>query len=205
MGYIVQENNDGDYGVYYHDNLSDWDNESTLNKKGTGIKSIGFMNEYGGIIDINDIYSNLLEMNISIAKSMWNLSWFRNIVKKGSDWDYKNNVSYIYGRLGDNDKLKFLFQGEIMEVQDIGNHHFGAVGKAFGLFPEEMMLRQAGKAQIADGTSRPEWQINGESTVTSPTTGSSSTIRIMGSPYGDDPRDQMWIKAGFTYYKNRKR
>ena len=115
LGYVVQENDDDDDGVYYHDDLSNWDSESTLDKKGTGIKSIGFMNDSGGTIDINDIYSNLLEMNISTAKSEWNPFWFKNIVKKGSDWDYKNNVNYIYGRLGDNDKLKFLFQGEIME------------------------------------------------------------------------------------------
>lgn len=92
-----------------------------------------------------------------------------------------------------------------MEVQDIGNHHFGVIGKAFGLFPEEMLLRQAGQAQIADGTSRPEWQNYVESTVTSPTTGGSVTIRVMRAPYGDDPRDQKWITAGFTYYKNRKK
>lgn len=144
-------------------------------------------------------------MNISTAKSKWNPFWFRNVVKKGSDWDYKNNAKYIYGRLGDNDKLRFLFQGKVMEVQDLGNHHFGVVGKAFGLFPEEMMLKEAGKAQIADGTSRPEWQIYIESTITSPIIGVSLTTRKMVAPYGDDPRDQMWIRAGFTYYKDRKR
>lgn len=162
------------------------------------------MNDSGGTIDINDIYSNLLEMNISTAKSEWNPFWFKNIVKKGSDWDYKNNVNYIYGRLGDNDKLKFLFQGEIMEVQDIGNHHFGVVGKAFGLFPEEMMLRQAGQAQIEDGTSRSEWQIY-EEQIGVTHLGIPYKKTNMLPPYGDDPRDQKWIRAGFNYYKNRKR
>jgi RHS repeat-associated protein len=38
LGYVVQENDDDDDGVYYHDDLSNWDSESTLDKKGTGIK-----------------------------------------------------------------------------------------------------------------------------------------------------------------------
>jgi len=205
LGYIVQENDDGDDGVYYHNDLSNWDSSSTLERKGDGIHNIGSFNDSGGTIDINDIYTNLLEDNSSIAKSIWNPFTFKTLVKKGGDWDYKNNTKFIYGKLGDNDKLKFLFQGKIMEVQDIGNHHFGVVGKAYGLFPEEFMLRQAGKAQIEDGTSRPEWQIYQEVTTTSPTTGGSITTRTMLSPYGDDPRDQMWIKAGFIYYMNRKK
>ena len=208
LGYIVQENDDGDDNVYYHNDLSNWDSSSTLEKKGDGIHDIGSFDDSGGTIDINDIYTNLLEYNSSIAKSMWNPFKFRDLVKKHGDWDFKNNTHYIYGKLGDNDKLKFLFQGKMMEVQDIGNHHFGVVGKAFGLFSEEFMLRQAGQAQIEDGTSRPEWQIYTEETgsIVSPTGGVVLTkFRVMQPPYGDDPRDQMWIKAGFIYYMNRKK
>ena len=95
-----------------------------------------------------------------------------------------------------------------MDVQDIGNHHFGVVGKAYDLFSEETMLRQAGLNQIKQGTSRSEWQIYTDETLTivSPTGGVlMSPVKIMQPPYGDDPRDQMWIKAGFIYYKNRRK
>jgi uncharacterized protein RhaS with RHS repeats len=208
IGYVVQTNDDGDDGVYWHDDLSNWDSESTLENHGSGINYIGHFDDSGGTIDINDIYTNLLAENSSIAKSIWNPFTFKKLVKKGGDWDYKNNTNFIYGKLGDNDKLKFLYQGKIMEVQDIGNHHFGVVGKAYGLFSEEFMLRQAGQAQIDDGTSIPEWQIYKEETITtvSPTGAVlRPTISVMQPPYGDDPRDQMWIRAGFIYFMNRRK
>jgi hypothetical protein len=205
LGYIVQENDDDDNSVYYHHDLSNWDSNSTLGKKGDGIYNIGSFDDSGGTIDINDIYTNLLKENSSIAKSIWNPYTFRNLVKKGGEWDYKNNNKFIYGRLGDNGKLKFLFEGNIMDVQDIGNHHYGVVGKAYGIFDEETLLRQAGSAQIKDGNSRTEWQIYQETMASSPLTGIPIMVKIMLSPYSDDPRDQMWIKAGFTYYMNRKK
>jgi RHS repeat-associated protein len=204
LGYIVQENDDDDEGVYYHNDLSNWDSSSTLGKKGDGVHNIGSFDASGGTIDINDIYTNLLNENSSIAKSTWSPFTFKKLVKKGGDWDYKNNTNFIYGKLGDNDKLKFLFQGKVMEVQDVGNHHFGVVTKAYGWFSEEFALKQAGQAQIDDGTSRAEWQIYETVTIVSPT-GGITILSSMQPPYGDDPRDQMWIKAGFTYYINRKK
>ena len=74
-----------------------------------------------------------------------------------------------------------------MESQDVGNFHFGVAGKAavFGLMPEWFMLYKAGEAQINDKTSRPEFQKG-----------------FLIPPYGDDPRDQAFIKQGFLYYYN---
>jgi hypothetical protein len=46
------------------------------------------------------------------------------------------------------------------------------------------LLKKAGEAQIAAGTSRPEW-------------GTPKT----GPPYGDDPGDHELIKRGIEYYK----
>ena len=89
----------------------------------------------------------------------------------------KTNSWFVYGGIG-------------MEAQDLGNFHYGAVGSATGLFSEWLMLSQAGKRQIIDNNSRPEWQ-NGWKTSITP-------------PYGDDPRDQMWIKQGFKHYKYKK-
>ena len=94
-----------------------------------------------------------------------------------------------------------------MESQDIGNHHFGVVGKAYGLFSEDFMFQQAGEAQKGAGTSKPEWQpvikITKDTYIEHGMKVKTTEI-IKLPPYGDDPRDQDWIKAGFKYYKNIK-
>nr|WP_162988847.1 hypothetical protein [Pedobacter schmidteae] len=71
------------------------------------------------------------------------------------------------------------------------------------MFPEELMLRQAGAAQMAAGTSLSAWQKYRITTSTSPY-GTTTTTKTMLQPYGDDPRDQRWIKAGFRYYGSKK-
>jgi len=88
-----------------------------------------------------------------------------------------------------------------MESQNFGNHHYGAVGKAYGL-PAETLLIYAGKAQIAAGTSLPQWQ-KYRTTTTSTPYGGFNTSRYMLPPYGDNPRDQKWIKSGFNYYDKK--
>lgn len=116
------------------------------------------------------------------------------------DWDYKNNKDHIIG-LGNDGKTTFSFEGKTMESQDFGNHHYGAVGKAYGL-PSETLLIQAGKAQIAAGTSLPQWQKYRPTTTSTPYGGSNTSTYIL-PPYGDDPRDQKWIKSGFNYYDKK--
>ncbi|MDR2057209.1 MAG: DUF6443 domain-containing protein [Dysgonamonadaceae bacterium] len=204
LGYIVQENDDDDNSVYYHYDLSNWDSQSTLNKSGDGINYIG---DLGGSINIDDIYTNLLNQNISIAKSIWLPATFRNLVKTNGEWDLKNNKNTIYGK-GNDGKTIFVFKGEKMESQDVGNHHFGAVSKATGLFSEKFILKQAGEYQIKSGTSRPEWQTYKEETrtIVSPTGAVLITkVQVIQTPYGDDPRDQKWIVSGFNYYKKSKK
>ncbi len=162
--------------------------------------------ELGGEIDVNEIYANLLEQNIEEAEGIINPFTFKKHVKTNGKWDLKNDKKSIFG-FGNDGETTFSFQGEEMESQDIGNHHFGAVSLAYGLFPsEEFILKQAGSYQIKSGTSRPEWQkyktvqIPGSLRMGIPP----STRRIMLPPYGDDPRDQSWIKSGFNYYKSNK-
>jgi len=96
------------------------------------------------------------------------LLWFRNQVKNNGPWDYKQ-------------------QGR--QYQDFGNFNYGATGLALGL-GETFLLREAGRAQIAAGTSKPEWGDPG------------SRANPWGGkpPYGDDPDDQEQIKKGFAYY-----
>ena len=198
-GKIIAHYDDNDNGVYVHTNgttKSDIDQQrSELHN--TGGKGI-CIGKRGGTININIIYSNLLKRDMRIAKGMYNPFKFKNLVKNHGDWDLKNNKKYIYG-LGNDNKTKFNFNGEIMEAQDIGNHHFGAVACAFG-FGEEFALRQAGAAQIAAGTSKPEWIIYEKSNDIQPSDDLMVIpVKKMLPPYGDDPRDQKWIKTGYNY------
>jgi RHS repeat-associated protein len=91
-------------------------------------------------------------------------AWFYLTVRNGGPWDYKQR--------GD-------------QYQAFGNFNYGATGAAAG-FPDVILLRAAGAAQVRAGTSSPEW-------------GTPSG----GPPYGDDPEDQKFIMQGITYYKNR--
>lgn len=64
-----------------------------------------------------------------------NLIWFRDQVRNGGPWDYKQ-----------------FHPG----LQDFGNYNYGYAGTAMGVSPD-FLLQQAGRAQIEAGTSRPEW------------------------------------------------
>gem|GEM_PF-1773382 len=159
----------------------------------------------GGKIDANKIYTNLLKENTEEAEEIYNPWTFKAYVTTNGKWDYKNEKTSIFG-LGNDGKTKFLFKGNEMESQDIGNHHFGAVAKAYGMFPsEDFVLRQAGEFQIKSGTSKKEWQptiqVTREQTIEHGMRIKVTEI-IKLPPYGDDPRDAKWIKAGFQYYKN---
>jgi hypothetical protein len=179
------------------------DNFVYMSNKGQNM----YLGELGGTININEIYTNLLGKSSSEAKSIWNPITFYDNVKTNGKWDLKNNKDYIYG-LETESNTNFSYQGNDMESQDVGNHHFGVVAKAYGFFSEDFILRQAGKYQIKSNTSRPEWQIYTEETRTtvSPTGAVQMTkVKVMQPPYGDDPRDQRWIKVGFDYSKTRKK
>ncbi|RFM32358.1 hypothetical protein DXN04_21970 [Chitinophaga silvisoli] len=122
-----------------------------------------YIGEIGGKIDANEIFKNLLDENIAISKGLVSPWTFRNLVKNKGTWDLKKNTGTIYGLAnafdkGKDNKTQFSFQGELYTAQDLGNYHYGATGKAFYLFSEHTLLLEAGKAQIAAGTSMPEWQ-----------------------------------------------
>ena len=71
------------------------------------------------------------------------------------------------------------------QYEEFGNFNYGATGAAAGM-PDAVLLRAAGAAQILAGTSSgdfSEWWL--------------------GSPYGDDPVDQVWIQAGIDYAKSK--
>lgn len=66
--------------------------------------------------------------------------------------------------------------------ENFGNFHYGIVGTAQGI-PEFILLRAAGIGQNMDHTTNSKWD--------SP---------LWKSPYGDDPKEQYWIKKGVKYY-----
>ncbi|MBG0656388.1 hypothetical protein I4P16_13360 [Enterobacter hormaechei] len=69
------------------------------------------------------------------------------------------------------------------QFESFGNFHYGAVGHAAGI-SGEVLLRGAGWAQSRAGTTVPafgDW--------------------FGSTPYGDDPNDQYWIRAGIDYAK----
>ncbi|EPN4913896.1 TPA: hypothetical protein NHV44_003472 [Enterobacter cloacae] len=70
------------------------------------------------------------------------------------------------------------------QYADYGNFNYGAVGTAAGI-SEQILLRGAGWAQSRSGNGDPQkfgtW--------------------YESAPYGDDPADQVWIRAGIDYAK----
>ena len=193
---IFKNVNDGDNHVYEHDDAkttADVNRTYSSTNTGAGGKDIG---ELGCKIDVDNIYSNVLARDSKEAKAMWNPLSFYKDVKTGGKWDLKNDKNSIFG-LGNDGKTTFLFQGKSMESQDIGNHHFGVVGEAYGLFSKTFMLQQAGDYQIKSRTSDPAWIMHAPTQVNS-FYGTTSGGEML-PPYGDDPRDQSWIKSGFDY------
>ena len=99
-----------------------------------------------------------------------NLLWFRDQVQNKGPWDYKQQGSGF---------------------QDFGNYNYGYAGSAMNV-DAGFLQRQAGVAQQAAGTSRPEW-------------GSPGLLHgLVGgtAPYGDDPRDQTMMIQGMEDRRN---
>jgi RHS repeat-associated protein len=188
-GYVIKQ--------YGDDNL-------VFLQRGKKLKGIG---ELGKTINANKIFKNFLNSNITIAKGIVDPRTFRNLVKNKGEWDIKNNTKTIYGLANQFDKGKetqtqFSFQGSNYTAPDLGNFNYGATGKAVWLFHEELLLRNAGNAQMAAGTSRLEWQ-KYESRYLNAGHGEQREVRgSMLPPYGDDPVDQHMIKQGFKYYNS---
>lgn len=192
-GYVVKQ--------YGSDNL-------VFLQKGKKLTQIG---ELGKIINASKIFKNLLNKNIKEAQNSSNPLTFRDLVKNKGEWDLKSNTKTIYGLANSFDKGKeaktqFSFEGSNYTAEGLGNYHYGAAGKAFGffLFTEEVLLRQAGSAQMKAGTSKPEWQKYETREVNA---GRGETRAVRGGmlpPYGDDPHDQEMIKRGFGYYNANK-
>ena len=157
--------------------------------------------ELGGEINIDVIYSNLLKRNEKKA-GLRSASMFFFLVKSNGGWDLKNNEKTIWGYPGSN-STTYIFRGQRMKAQDVGNHHFGVVLKGNGIFSEKEGLIGAGMAQKIGGHSLPEWDKTETYSAVPSTTGAHPFLLTRSKPpYGDDPRDQYWIQQGYKYWES---
>lgn len=117
---------------------------------------------------------------VSLDKNMSEASRRRQHFHRGGDAFL---FSWFYTQVRNRGPWDFKQRGAHYEA--FGNFHYGAVGTAAG-FSKETLLRAAGVAQTFAGTS----------------------VSAFGrwwsaAPYGDDPRDQRWIKDGIEYAKSK--
>ncbi len=123
----------------------------------------------------NELNNLMMEHSGNFAiNSPW---YFKNKVKNGGDWDYKHKEPFS----ADAHPGGFVYDGKWIRKDAPSNIHYGFVGYAaiWAIVPN-ILLKEAGKAQIAAGTSLPEWK---------------------NSSYGDDPVDAMYIKWGMGLSK----
>ncbi|WP_313738528.1 polymorphic toxin type 44 domain-containing protein [Pseudomonas sp.] len=91
--------------------------------------------------------------------------------------------SWFYKKVRNRGDWDYKQQGA--EFESFGNFNYGAVGTASGI-SEAILLRAAGAAQMVAGTSQADFE-----------------TWWAEAPYGDDPVDQAWIKAGIDCAKSK--
>lgn len=128
-------------------------------------------------------YSDL-NSDIAVAEQMKKLTYTEPAVSAGLFYELNKNQgpwgNYKYIKNTDD----FGSLNPKSPFEDYGNFHYGAVGAAAG-YPLPVLLRAAGWYQERSGTSDPSFgHWYGD------------------APYGDDPKDQQQIKAGFQFYEN---
>lgn len=101
------------------------------------------------------------------------LSKFRDKVRGGADWDFKSN--WLRGDRNDGVEVA----GKVYRYDMPGNFHFGFTGAAADI-SDWLLFSQAGKAQRAAGTSKPEYWCTND----------------------DDPEDHEFIRLGIKLYND---
>ena len=114
-----------------------------------------------------------------------NVSMDDNLSEASSQNQYFKNggsahlLSWFYTKVRNGGDWDYKQRGR--QYASFGNFNYGAVGTAAGI-SENVLLRAAGAAQSVAGTSKTEFD-----------------KWWSEAPYGDDPVDQVWIKAGIQY------
>ena len=119
-----------------------------------------------------DIKKDFKKLNSAMVKI---LKYFVNKSKTNGDWDLKNVWPIISGK---NKNNIFIYDGEELKNDDVGNIHFGFVG--YLLFSLNVLKAGAGLYQIKSGTSKFEYAFY----------------------CGDDPRDAKRITEGYNLAKD---
>ena len=125
-------------------------------------------------VDITDKLNEAMKNNAQTLQEYYQkhgyikaVKFFVKKVKPGGDWDLKSQEDWNL-----NSDTKYLYNGTVLRYDDIGNIHYGYVGRV--LFDESVLLVAGGGIQILAGTSSWEyWKSN-----------------------FDDPRDQWAIRFG---------
>ena len=114
-----------------------------------------------------------VNQNMREAAARWNPWWYKNQVDNYGPWDYKQRATWLIG-------------GRYNPYEQFGNFNYGATAAAFG-FPDDVILRMAGLRHWLDHPG--QRARNG------------APWPWMLQPFGDDPYDAHWIRAGISYYR----
>jgi len=210
-------------GYILHYDQNDKDLRVFLNGKPIGV--------LGGDIIANGWFENLLSDNAKDAKKMWDPFKFYNSVKQYAIWDFKYRspanqneevkalAYHILGiafyrkdrdkGLGDLGETHFLFSNLTGRAEDLNNFNFGVIGKAYSIFSEKFLMQKAGSIEMekwADDYKQgiratPKVPESWRPIVIGGYTIDGLPYYELGSPYGDNPIDNQWIRFGFDYYK----
>ena len=146
-GNVVAVYNDGDLGVYKHDDVSKWDKKSTLQNSGDGVAKMGeteYWDEFAKHNSENDIVATGKGGNFADPDAHINFGVSKDSYVQGLNDEYigtvKNNISTTAknilqtksGNGGDYDiKVKlgaregYLFNGKYASGETMGNQLFG--------------------------------------------------------------------------------
>jgi RHS repeat-associated protein len=139
-----------------------------------------------------------IDRNIRESTELSLSEWLTNRVPFGHVWDFKT----VFGtRIGADGKRVIPDRQRYQRLANLANFNFGATGKAinvlFGknfiesfLLGESFLLRGAGGAEATKYLDNFSGSLYGEA----------QGVPFWGAPYGDNPRDQIWIKKGFEYF-----
>lgn len=117
----------------------------------------------------------LMPPGVSIFENIAISRCKRTHLKPGSAFAY----SWFYSQVRAAGPWNYKKRGR--EYEAFGNFNYGATGTVLGI-PENVLLRAAGVAQTVAKTTLPDFG-----------------TWWGGEPFGDDPRDQYWIRKGIEY------